>query len=344
MLRLPRFDAPTILAATMNDSSADSRATVHREGRHALVVFGVIEILIGLTLAAMAPLSILAGFFATSVDLWVVVPSVVLYCAMASAFIALGVGVIRARQWARALSLSLGWVWLLTGISTLVFVWLFTPTLWSDLARSSGLSRTAAEWLDIGINVFLIVVYVLLPGAFVLFFRSPRTVAACRRHDPNPGWAGRCPQRLLALAVAYALGGLSVLAMPAYGFVFPLFGSLLSGLAGAVLWTGVLLLAGVLTWGTCRRRVWAWRLAVIATVAAAASCAVTFAVVTPESVFAATGLPVEQRFLIDDFWPSAPWIHVTFWLAVWGSLLGYLFVTRPLFDISTSAETDAGPR
>ena len=176
-LRLPGFDTPTILAGGMNDTAAHTRTQVIREGRLALTVFGVIEILIGLALAAMAPLSILAGFLATSVDLWVIVPSVALYCVMAAVFIVLGAGVIRARRWACALSLSLGWVWLLTGICTVVLVWLVTPTVWSDLALSSGLSRTVAGWVGVGINLFLVVAYLLLPGAFVFFFRSPRTLS-----------------------------------------------------------------------------------------------------------------------------------------------------------------------
>jgi hypothetical protein len=312
---------------------ADPPATDRAPGdrRPGLVVFGILELVIGLALAALAPLSVLAAFLASSVDLAVVVPSVALYCVMGCAFVALGVGTIRARRWACALSLSVAWIWLLTGICTVVATWSVAPRLWRDLALDFGLSAAAAGWLSLGINGFLVLVYLVVPTVFVLFFRSPRTIETCRRRDPSAGWPGEIPQRLLALAVAYAVGGLSVLAMPAYGFVFPVFGVVLSGWPGGLLWTGVAALAAVLTWGTIQRRIWAWRLAMAASVLAGVSCAITFAVVAPEDLVSAMRLPPEHQLLFDLLWPSSPSIQAIGWLLVWGSLTGYLVAVKGRF-------------
>jgi hypothetical protein len=134
------------------------------------------------------------------------------------------------------------------------------------------------------------------------------------------------------LVVAYGLGGLSILAVPAYGFVFPVFEWVFSGAAGAVCWALVAVLSGALAWGTCRRRPWAWWTAVAASVAAAASSVVSFAFNDPQAIFEAMALPHDQLLLMEAIWPRESWIQIVFWLAVWGSLLAYLVGVRPLFN------------
>ncbi len=213
---------------------------------------------------------------------------------------------------------------------TLTF-WLL-PGFWSSLGAASGLDAGAARAVAIAVNLFLGVIYVLLPGAFILFYRSPSVIATCHSRDPQPDWTDHCPQRLLALSVAYALGGLSIVAVPAYGFVFPFFGRVLSGTTGAVGWVIVLVLSGALAWGTSRREPWAWWTALAATGAGGISSAVTFAVIDPSDLFRIEGLLAEQRTLLEGVWPTSPWIHIAAQTLIWGSLVAYLFVVKPLFD------------
>jgi hypothetical protein len=329
----------------MHQAPAQPSPHAPRDRGLGLVVFGIVEILIGLACAALIPLTVVALAVSPVVELRVALPSLALYGVMAAVFIVLGAGSIRARRWACALTLSLSWVWLITGICTLVLSWLLLPTLWRDLAATSGLGAGAAGAVDLGINVFLSFIYVLLPAAFVLFYRSPDVAATCRARDPDPGWAGRCPQRLLALAVVFALGSLSVFAVPAYSFVFPFFGRLLSGGAGAVCWVLVLVLSAALAWGTCRREPWAWWTAVAAGIAAAVSSAMTFAGIDREVVFEVMRLPPDQLGLLELLWPTKAWIQVVAWLVMWASLLGYLVVVRPLFNppLGRGEAADHGP-
>jgi len=42
-------------------------------------------------------------------------------------------------------------------------------------------------------------IYVLLPGAFLLFYRSPSVAETCQARDPSPQWTDGCPPRLLTL-------------------------------------------------------------------------------------------------------------------------------------------------
>jgi hypothetical protein len=226
----------------------------------------------------------------------------------------------------------LSWLWLITGICTVLLVWSAFPSLWHELAAAAGIDDRTARMVAIGINLVLGVVWVLLPGAFVIFFRSPDVVATCRERDPDPGWVGRSPQRLLALAAAYVLCALSLAAMPSYGFVFPLFGLVLSGAAGALCWAAVFALCLALAWGTLRGELWAWRTAMTGCVLAALSWVTTSALVEPPEILDAMSLPPEQRVIMELIWPAEAWIHVAGWLVIWGSLAVYLFTVRGLFQ------------
>ena len=316
----------------MRNIPSSHRSDVHRDRSTGLVIFGAAAILIGLACASLIPLTIATARLSPVIDLRVVLPTLALYGLIAAAFVTLGVGSIRARRWAVALTLSLSWVWLITGVGTMVLSWWLLPGIWSSLGAASGLDAGTAQAVAIIITIFMGVIYVVLPGAFVLFYRSPHVIATCRSRDPQPDWTDHCPQRLLALTLAYALGGLSIAAVPAYGYVFPFFGRVLSGSVGAVCWVIVFVLSSALAWGTSRREPWAWWTAVAAACIGGVSSAVTFAVIDPSDLFQIEGLLAEQRALIEGVWPTSPWIHVAAQVLIWGSLIGYLFVAKPLFN------------
>lgn len=323
-----RFDPRRyMLDPAMTGPSTDQ----HRDRSTGLVVFGVAEILMGVVCAALIPLTLVGAALSPTVETGIVIPSLLLYAAGAAVFVTLGVGSIRARRWAQALSLSLGWIWLITGVATVVVVWIAAPTLWQDLGAGAGLDDGTARIVAVAVNLVLLVVYVLLPGAIVLFYRSPHVIATCRRRDSDPGWAGRCPQQLLSLAVAYALCALSIVAVPSYNFVFPFFGWILSGATGALCWALAMIFCLALAWGTCRREPWAWWAAIVGCVFASISSIATFSLVEPAALFEAMELHPDQLMILEQLWPESPWVHVGLWLAIWGSLAAYLVAVRGLF-------------
>ena len=304
---------------------------IHRDRSFGLAVFGAVEILIGLACAALIPMTLVGVALSPTMEAGIVIPSLGLYAAGAAIFVTLGVGSIRARRWAQALSLSLGIVWLITGVCTMLLMWVAAPTLWHDLGAGAGLDDGTIRVVAIAVNLVLLVLYVLLPGVIVLFYRSPHVIATCHRRDDDPGWAGRCPQKLLSLAVAYALCALSIIAMPSYNFVFPLFGLILSGAAGALCWALALVFCVALAWGTCRREIWAWWAAIGGCVFAAISSVATFGWSEPAAVFEAMDLHPDQLLVLEQFWPHETWIHIALWLLIWGSLVLYLVTVRKLF-------------
>lgn len=323
----------------------ETPASEFRDRSLGLLVFGVLEILVGFFCVLLVPLSLVAVSLTPTaggggVDLRSVLPGMVLYLVVAVVFIWLGIGSIRARRWARDLTLALSWIWLLTGVCTLLISWLVMPGLLLDLGADAGLSSGVVAVVALVSLLILSFVYVLLPGAFVLFYRSESVVATCRARDPRPQWTDDCPPRLLTLALLWALTAVSVLVMPAYRCVTPFFGVLVDGAAGAVVWVIVLAVCVVLAWATCRRAPWAWWMGIAATLLAALSTLLTFARVEAVELYRAMGLPKDQLALLADLASPERWLMTLLWAAVWLSFLWYLVALKNFFNSSPRRTSD----
>ena len=276
---------------------------------------------------------------ASSADLRSAIPAVVVYAALATAFVWLGIGSIRARRWARELSLSLSWVWFLTGVCSLILAWLLLPSVLGEVAGEGGFSHEVVVLVTVATTAVLGVLYVLLPGACVLFFRSPDVAATCRARDPGRQWTDDLSQRLLTLILVWALAAVSVLMMPAYNFVVPFFGVVLAGSAGAIVWLVILIGCVALVWGSVRRQPWAWWGAMIAVFLAGVSSVLTSLKVETSEILRAMDLPGDQADLLTAAMTADRWLVALFWIAAWGSFLAYLATLRRFF-IARPADAD----
>ncbi len=314
------------------DPQAPNSDAAHRDRSTGLVVFGVLEILLGLLCALLIPLSLLAWWVsAGSTSFGSTFPVLVIYAATAAGFIWLGIGSIRARRWARDLTLAFSRIWLVTGVCSVLVIAFMLPGILGGLGAAEGMPPEALFVASAVIFVVLGLIYVLLPAAFVLFYRSPDVAATCRARDPATQFTDRVPPRILTLAVVWGLGSISVLAMPAYGWAIPFFGLMLSGAAGAALWMVVLVVCGVLAWGTCRGHLWAWWGAMAATVVAAASTILTSLRIGPGEVVRTLPIADDQRLVLESIsWPE-PWVMTLVWIVVWASMVIYLLTVRSEF-------------
>ncbi len=310
------------------EAVSTSEFTDHSLG---LVIFGVIEILIGACCVLLVALILAATSLTGAADLRSTVPSAALYTVVAAIFIWLGVGSIRARRWACELTLSLSWIWLVTGICSMVVGAWLVPVMLRGMVAGSELPPNFV--FVVGLVVFGVIgiLYVLLPGAFVLFYRSPHVVATCRARDPQPQWTDDLPPRLLTLVIVWALAAVSVLVMPAYGFVVPFFGVVLSGASGAVVWFAILAGCVALAWGSARRAPWAWWGGFVAIILATLSSVITAVCADPAEFVLAMGLPEEQMVLLSGIAMPGRWVMVLVWVVVWGTFLGYLMTVRRFF-------------
>jgi hypothetical protein len=316
----------------------------YRDRSLGLVLFGVVEILIGAFCALLIPLILISvaatralGGPGASPELGAVLPSLVIYGVIAAAFVILGIGSIRARRWARALMLVLSWLWLVTGVVAMIASWWLLPTLWSQMGDVAGLPREGLALVMLTTTLFLGFIYVVLPGAFVLFYRSRHVAATCRARDPGPSWIDDCPPHILSLILIFGFGAVSVLMTPAYGYALPVFGVVLTGLGGALGWALILILLLYLVWGSYRLDPRAWWIALAATLLAACANTVTAAVFPISELLTAMRLPVDQRALIEQLGLPSPGFLVILSLVCWGSFLAYLLYVKRFFSVSSSS-------
>ena len=307
--------------------------TTHNDRTLGLLLFGVIEILIGAGTAILMPVVLLfSATMGVSVDPRSFIPVALLYEIGAFAFIALGIGSIRARRWAREIWLSISWIWLLTGLCSVVVSWFLLPIVLSDTVGTAGLDGRVVFVLTSITLAVLVSLYVVLPGAMLLFYRSPHVAATCRARNPRPQWTDHLSQRLLTLTLLWVILGLSVVVMHAYSWVFPVFGWIWTGWAGAVAWSASAAWLAALAWGTSQKRLWSWRTAMVLTSTAAVSTILTFARLDMNTIVRAMDVPADQAVMVASIAGINRLTMVIFWSVTWGSFLIYLRSLRREFE------------
>jgi hypothetical protein len=201
-----------------------------------------------------------------------------LYGLLAVGFIWIGFGSILARRWARAIALCMSAVGLCCGLIGCVAMVFILPHFGDLMAKSSQTSMPPGAILtaEIFIAVAAFVIYIIVPGALFLFYRSPNVKLTCEARDPVERWTDRCPLPVLALSLMMICGGTSLLLMAGSFRVFPFFGVFVSGGACVALMLLIGALFLYLAWGMYRLRLRAWWIALCAQVILLTSNLLTF--------------------------------------------------------------------
>ncbi|HAR45533.1 MAG TPA: hypothetical protein DCS05_04985, partial [Nitrospiraceae bacterium] len=155
-----------------------------------LIFFGILEILMGLFCLLIIAISVLGILLAPyagpgadqMVKVRVMVPTVVLYGVGAVIFFWLGIGSIAAKRWARSLTLILSAVWLSVGVPAFGFLAYFMPKMMTMMQeQGQKLPEAALIIMQIVMMGIYFVLFVALPGAFFLFYRSPHVLATVEK-------------------------------------------------------------------------------------------------------------------------------------------------------------------
>jgi hypothetical protein len=229
-----------------------SQGISFKDRKGGLVFFGILQILLGVFSVLLLGLSIL-GLIMTrlsgtaagqAMSLKMMVPSFLLYAVGAIVFIWLGIGSITAKRWARAMTLVLSIIWLAVGLLTFGFDVYLMPKLFSRMqVEGRQMPESSAAIATFFVLGFFFVLFVILPAAFTLFFRSPHVKATCEQRDPTPRWTDRRPLPVLGLSLMLYAGAASMLFMIVYP-ALPFLGTILTGLpliAYAVIVSAILL-------------------------------------------------------------------------------------------------------
>jgi len=313
----------------------------YRDRRTGLLLFGILEILLGVLCLLMAGVMVigqmmLARSTGTPASLQMIIPGMLLYAGLAVAFVWLGIGSIQCRRWARALVLVFAGVWLCMGLLMVpMMAWLMPKILASAPAGGQALPPGAMIVMVVIQIVFMGVFFILLPGGLVLFYRSPHVKGTCEARDPVRRWTDACPVPVLAVVCLMGWGAIVMFCLPITGMaMLPFFGMLLTGIPGAI---GMLGMAGVLFWigrNWYRLNIIGWWALITVTVVFAISNVLTFARVDIIEVYKKLGYPQaqidliqQQGWMTSDFmiWSSLLWVF---------PMLGYLLWVRRFFRVT----------
>jgi len=303
-----------------------------------LIGFGILVTIIGCFCALFVPMMILgqaisARTTGTASDPRMMLPGMLMYAALAVVFIWLGIGSTMARRWARALLLILAWTWLLTGVLMMFFMAVFLPKAFANMPSGGHPMSDAAQAVVIIFTLgFTGVLFVILPGVLVLFYRSPHVKATCEARDPVVRWTDACPLPVLALSLFLAYGAFwMVVMMLLYRAVMPFFGYLLSGLPGGILMLALTALWVYCTWATYHLKSAGWWIVLITFAVLALSAVLTFVRIDLMDMYRLMGYSQQQIDLLQkyNYFTSR---NMLFFMSI-GSLpfLGFLLYVKKYF-------------
>jgi hypothetical protein len=322
----------------MNEPPSVPAAPVFKDRHAGLVVFGVLELLLGCVCALLAPLMLVAASMSSQgggmpLDARMMLQNVMFYALLAIVFIWLGVGSILSRRWARALLLILSWSWFVVGVLALVFLAVLLPEMLSAMfAQNPGMPEAAKAAVFIVPLVLVGVFFVVVPGTMVLFYRSKQVKATCEARDPRTRWTDACPLPVLAVSLWLAFGAISVLPMAAaYHGVAPFFGRFISGLPGTLVLLAFCAVWSYCAWAFYRLRLAGWWILVLTLGLLGISSMVTFARVDIIEMYRLMGYPEQliQQIQQFNFFKGST-------LVLWSSfcfipLFGYLIYVKKFF-------------
>lgn len=305
-----------------------------------LVVFGVLQIMLGafcvfLTgmIGIISVMSIVSGGKGplANADISGLIPGGLFYLLMAVWFIWMGIGSVKARRWARALILVTSWIWLIGGTTALITLAFMLPGFPAQPGPGTEMSGTMTTVFKIVMFGVMAVIYVLIPGVLVLFYRSRHVKATCEHRDPHMRWTDRCPLPVLAISLMTGGWALGMPFMGLYGWAIPFFGTVVNGAAGAVVILLMVPLLAYIAWGSYHLKIAAWRCALGLTIGWGASACVTFSRVGLFDLYEKMGLSQEHLALMKGSPVLQPAVMeglTILWMVV---VLAYVVYTKRFF-------------
>jgi len=320
--------------------------------RTGLLIFGVIQILLGLLSALMVPLAALGAFMSRLAPGGAMRPGqyisgIATYVFIAAALLTLGIGSVQMKRWARALTVVTSWYWLILGVLITILLTAVLPvTMRSALAQAqqqSGANPASPE-ITTGVMaviltviiVFLAFFFVLVPIAFVVFYSRKDVAETCRRRDPVERWTDRTPLPVLGASVAFFTGSLYMLLVGVTTPLFPFFGRYLTGIGGAACFVVLAALDMYLAIALFRLQSSGWWIAVIAAPVRLLSMVLTFGKADLMQAYSKVGFSDAQLNTLN----SNPMFrsHVILWWSLISLVvfLGYLLWLKRYFTTPAS--------
>jgi hypothetical protein len=244
-------------------------------------------------------------------------------------FIWVGIGSIRARRWARALSLVFSWLWLIGGIIGTIVLFLVVYNIFAVSPNAAETYKMVIYIMKTVTVVMALVFFILVPGIFILIYSRRNIKLTCEFWDRQVRWTDKCPLAVLILVVLFVFVTISLLGMLSYARVAPAFGTLITGFPAVIILLIVSAAFGYSAWGMYHMDMKVWWIALMLVIVTSVSTALTFYRMGLKGVYFAMIYPKGIEFIRE---------HMSFKSllgAVLGSfgipIVGYLFFVRKYF-------------
>jgi hypothetical protein len=301
--------------------------------RTGLIVFGIFTVLIGLLCALFVPLMLygqaMSAKSGAPQTTNAILPAVVMYGLLAIVLVWLGVGSMLARRWARALLLIFSWSWLLMGlvsVATMAVMWSQLTELINSNAQANQLPAALIMLIPM---IILVIIFIVTPGVWLLFYRSRHVKSTCEARDPVVRWTDRCPLPVLAICVWLALATPMMLLLAfSYNSVIPAFGSFVVGPAGSALYLLFAALWAYSAWSLYKLQWRGWWIIVTSITIFSVSAFITYSRHDVSELYSLMGYPEEQIAQIQKF--SFAKGKTMAWFSLCGTVpfIGYLLYLR----------------
>ncbi len=310
----------------------------YKDRKTGLVVFGILQISLGVLCALMVPLMIMGMIVSTAAggdavegfNLRMMIPSALFYVLLAVWFIWIGMGSVKAQRWARALVLVSSWIWLVCGACGFVFVLLFLPNMFDQMPENVEIPAAVVAVMKCVTVAFMALFYVIIPGVLVMFYKSRDVKATCEYRDTKIRWTDKCPLPVLGVSLVCVFWIVSMLSMVAYRWTIPFFGVILSGNSGAIVVLVLVLLLGYAAWGAYKLDMKAWWCTLVVLVGWFLSSIITFSKVDIQTFYEQMGFPEQQLEIMKQY--SSLWGSMSLFLGIWVIvILAYLLYIRKYF-------------
>jgi hypothetical protein len=317
----------------------------HPDRSTGLVIFGVIQIIIGLMTAMMVPLIALGAFVSRlapggSMPPGQYVSASATYLFLAGALVWLGVGSMRTKRWARSLTLVISWYWLILGVLlTVLLTGVLPVSMRTALQMQQNTPGASSAALPTGVMaviltiiiVFCAIFFVGVPIAFVVFYGRADVAATCRYRDPVEPWTDRAPLPVLGASIVFFVGALYLLVTGFSTPVFPFFGRYVTGIAGFACFLILAALDTYLAFAIFRLKAMGWWLAILTVPIRLFSMALTFAKADMMQAYSKMGMSDAQLQMLQ----SSPFVrsHVILWWSLVSLVIffGYLIWLKRYF-------------
>ena len=313
-----------------------------KDRKTGLVIFGIIHIIIG-ALCALFMLFSIVGAIAvrtlgegafSSMSIGQLMLVVLLYLLLAVWFVWMGIGSIQARKWARALILITSWLWLISGVIGLIFIFLFMPDIFGPMVMGEEIPKEIAVVVQSIVMAFMAFIFIIIPGAFVLFYSSRHVKATCEQRDPQVRWTDKAPLPVITLSSLWGCAAISMPLLAFYQWTVPFFGFVLSGIPGAVVVLIYALLFAYTAWGTYKLQIAAWWCGFVLTIASVVSMVMTFSRVSLLEFYEQMNIPTESLEMMKELGIFQDSTYLLVWGIGFIGFVGFMIYTKRYFKAS----------